>query len=128
MVTNSEATQERGGQRMQDFIFARELAEVYLLLDHLSGRSDKSLTSLMGDGEEKAGNGWIQKICEIGWEQRGTAAEQASQAVTLLLAKDRLNGAAKPANGASIAFTLLVAGDDDGPAVQPKQLVGLGIG
>jgi hypothetical protein len=125
VAMSGELTQVHGGQRMQDFIFARELAEVYLLLDHLSGRSDKSLTSLIGDGEEKTGNGWIQKICEIGWEPKGTVAEQASQAVTLLLAKDRLNSVAKPANGASIAFTLLVTGDDDGPAVQPKYPFGL---
>jgi hypothetical protein len=124
MATSDEVTQERGAQRMQDFFFARELAEVYLLLDHLSGRSDKTLTSLIDDGKEKAGNGLIRKVCEIGWQPRGTASEQAGQAVTLLLAKDRLNTAAKPANGASIAFTLLVAGDDDGVAVQPKYALG----
>jgi hypothetical protein len=39
--------------------------------------------------------------------------ELAAQAATLLMAKDKLNFTAKPANGASIAFTLLVAGDDD---------------
>jgi hypothetical protein len=124
MATSDEVAQERGGQRIQDFIFARQLAEVYLLLDHLSGRSDKKLTSVIGDGEEKAGKDWIQKICEIGWQPKGTAAEQADQAVILLQAKDLLNAAAKPANGASIAFTLLVTGDDDGPAAQPKYALG----
>ena len=60
MVTGTEDTHERG--QMQDFIFARELAEVYLLLDHLSGRSDKSLAAAIGGGEDKAGIEWIEKI------------------------------------------------------------------
>ena len=89
---------------IQHFIFARELAEVYLLLDHLSGRSDKGLADLNSDG-------MITKICNIGWPPKGTDVEQAEQAAILLMARDRLNTQAKPANGASIAFTLLVAGD-----------------
>ena len=125
MAMSEEAAQERGGERMQDFIFSRELAEVYLLLDHLSGRSDKSLASAIGDGEDRVGSDWIEKICEIGWPPKGTSVEQAAQAATLLLAKDRLNAAAKPANGASIAFTLLVAGDDDAAATPSKHAGGL---
>jgi hypothetical protein len=100
-------------KRMQDFIFTRELAEVYLLLDHISGRADKSLLAAVGGGDVKIGEDWIQKICQIGWPPKGTEFEQAQQAATLMMAKDRLNAAAKPANGATIAFTLLVAGDDD---------------
>jgi hypothetical protein len=93
---------------------------VYLLLDHLSGRSDKSLTAAIGDGKDDTGSEWIQKICAIGWPPKGTAVEQSAQAATLLLAKDRLNAAAKPANGASIVFTLMVAGDDDVTAAQSR--------
>jgi hypothetical protein len=107
-------------RRMQDFIFARELAEVYLLLDHVSERSDKSLAKAFGDEPASSGVS-IQAICEIGWPPKGSTAEQAQQAKTLLLAKDLLNAAAKPANGASIAFTLLVAGDDEEPAVPKKR-------
>lgn len=114
MVTEAEPRPDR----MQDFIFARELAEVYLLLDYLSGRSNKSLAAAIGDGADDAGNAWIKKICAIGWPPKGTQTEQAEQAATLLLAKDKLNSAAKPANGASIAFTLLVAGDDDATALR----------
>jgi hypothetical protein len=112
MAADGEAAQERGQERMQDFIFARELAEVYLLLDHLSGRSDKRLTEAFGEKADNPENVTIRKICEIGWPPKGTAIEQGEQAETLLLAKDRLNAAAKPASGASIAFTLMVAGDD----------------
>jgi len=102
--------------KMSHFIFSRELAEVYLLLDHLSGRSDKSLLAAMGDGDSKKGEEWIANICKIGWPPDGSNTQQASDAATLLLAKDRLNAAAKPANGTSIAFSVLVAGDESATA------------
>jgi hypothetical protein len=117
MATTDVVTQDPA-PRIQDFIFARELAEVYLLLDHLSGRSDKTLTTVIT--EEK-----IKEICEICWPPKGTAFEQAAQAATLMLAKDALNTAAKPANSASIAFTLMVVGDEDPTAVQRKRALGL---
>jgi hypothetical protein len=134
------------------FILQRELAEVYLLLDYLSGRSDKNLsTAFNGAGlpptavaseagnpkppENAAGaasggqpaagaNGggmtnlsqqWISKICEIKWppDEKKSRPDLAAQASTLLIAKDHLNSAAQPANGESIAFSVLVAGDDE---------------
>jgi hypothetical protein len=102
----------RGPERIQDFIFARELSEVYLLLDHVSGRSDKSLAAITGESVEDEAD-WIARICEIGWPPTGTVIQRAAQAAILLRAKDRLNAAAKPATGATIAFTLLVAGEDN---------------
>ena len=65
MAGSGDGTQEHGRERIRDFICARELAEVYLLLDHLSGRSDKSLAAAIGGGEDTAGNDWIEKICKI---------------------------------------------------------------
>jgi hypothetical protein len=118
--TTGEANQERGPDQIQNFIFARELAEVYLLLDHLSGLSDKGLAGAFGDGGEKA----IKEICEIAWPPKGTSAERATQAAALLTARDRLNAAAKPANGRSIAFTLLVVGDEAATAVRPDHARG----
>jgi hypothetical protein len=115
MASIDDGTLESGWQRVQDFIFARELAEVYLLLDYLSGRSDKSLTAAIGDGKPEDGRLWIEEICKIGWPPKGSFVEQGAQAATLLLAKDRLNAVAQPANGASIVFTLMVAGDDEAP-------------
>lgn len=55
----------------------------------------------------------IAKICEIGWPSKVHGVEEAKQAETLFLAKDKLNAAAKPANGASIAFTLMVVGEEN---------------
>lgn len=140
---------------MQSFFFDSELAEVYLLLDFVSGRADKNLSTAFNSAgmppeslkpvEQKTadpttsngaappltngspassgsafnpGQAWISKICEIRWPPDGTRRELAVQATTLLLAKDHLNNAAQPANGASIAFSLLVAGDDEFRAEQ----------
>jgi len=91
--------------QIRDFIFVRELSEVYLLLDFISGRWDKGL--------EPDVQMLIKEICEIGWPPEDGPATQAHQAAILLQAKDKLNAAAKPANGATIAFTLLVVGEDD---------------
>lgn len=99
---------ERGGSRpldIRDFIFVRELAEVYLLLDHISGRWDKPL-----DAE---GEALRAAVCRIGWPPDGSRIDAAEQATTLLRAKDRLNALARPACGATIAFTLLVVGEED---------------
>jgi hypothetical protein len=119
--TTGEANQERSPDQIQNFIFARELAEVYLLLDHLSGVSDKGLAGAFGDGVEKAG---IKEICEIAWPPKEKPAERATQAAVLLTARDRLNAAAKPANGRSIAFTLLAVGDEAATAVRPDHARG----
>lgn len=91
--------------QIRDFIFVRELSEVYLLLDFISGRWDKGLAPDV--------QALITEICEIGWPPEAGQASQAYQAAILLQAKDKLNAAAKPANGATIAFTLLVVGEDD---------------
>ena len=101
------------GSHMQDFVFARELAEVYLLLDNVSMSTGKSLPAA-----PKAGPGepldLIEQICQIGWPPTGSTADRARQAAVLIQARDTLNGAAAPATGATIAFTLLVAGEGGG--------------
>ena len=99
---------------IQDFIFVRELSEVYLLLDHISGRWDKTLyaESKSKTPDYPSEPDWIDQICEIGWPPTGSEVEHAQQAARLLRAKDRLNEAAKPASGATIAFTLMVIGED----------------
>jgi hypothetical protein len=104
--------------RIQDFIFSRELAEVYLLLDHLSGCSDKSIAAALSNGKETDGEERLKTICTIAWPPNGTPVEQAIQASALLSARDSLNAAVKPANGHSIAFTLLVIGDEGETAAE----------
>ncbi|MES2319126.1 MAG: hypothetical protein V4631_16740 [Pseudomonadota bacterium] len=101
-----------GEGHIQDFIFVRELSEVYLLLDHISGRWDKSLYRAQPDQPERRDPNWIETICKIGWPVQGTKVEVADQAAVLLRAKDRLNAVARPATGATVAFTLMVVGED----------------
>ncbi len=98
---------------MQDFIFARELAEVYLLLDNVSMSTGKSLPAAPKAGPDQPQD-LIEQICRIGWPPTGSTADRAHQAAVLLRARDTLNSAAAPATGATIAFTLLVAGEDGG--------------
>jgi hypothetical protein len=102
--------------KFQSFIFNRELAEVYLLLDHLSGRPDKDLigdakTSPLGQGDGKNPIDWIREVANIVWPPTGADKDQAAQAATLIKVRDYLNRQAAPATGATIAFTLLVAGE-----------------
>ena len=101
-------------RRIQDFIFSRELSEVYLLLDFLSGRSDKSLAAAFDGLEGYSGSDFVERICEIPWPPKPEEPQlNAKAAAILMLAKDQLNRAARPSSGSSIGFSLLVAGDRD---------------
>ncbi|WP_028102443.1 hypothetical protein [Pseudoduganella violaceinigra] len=97
-------------QRIEDFIFVRELNEVFLLLDHISGRWDKSFYNFHNhdDGEPH-----IDELCAIGLTPPDNDQQRVAQAVKVLCAKDRLNAVARPATGLTIAFTLLVVGEDN---------------
>ncbi|MDV3456559.1 hypothetical protein RZN05_06145 [Sphingomonas sp. HF-S4] len=111
---------DEGGD-IQDFILARELAEVYLLLDHISSTQAKSVPMILDDdpvfgtSEAQMQRGWIEQICEIAWpprpEDRPSAREEARNAAKLIRAKDLLNNRAFPATGATIAFTVMMAGE-----------------
>ena len=100
---------------IQDFIFTRELAEVYLLIDNVSTAESKNFPTIAADDPVFGSpdrKSWLQQVCEIGWPPAGSAVEQALQATKLIRARDMLNQAAAPATGATIAFTLLVSGED----------------
>lgn len=113
---------------IQDFIFVRELCEVYLLLDHISGRWDKTFPptapGVAPDALLANDSVSVEAICKIGWPVVGNPVERAQQAATLLLAKDRLNAASKPANGATIAFTLMVVGEENRQIVRSPNAKG----
>jgi len=107
---------EQGGGDIQDFILARELAEVYLLLDNISSARAKEIPDnadpIFGRNKDKT---WLEQICEITWPPVPVdRAQEAANAAKLLRAKDILNLAAAPATGASIAFTLTVVGEYTG--------------
>lgn len=110
---SSKPSDENGSaacRRIEDFIFVRELNEVFLLLDHISGRWDKSLYNFHNhdDGEPH-----IDELCAIGLTPPDSDEQRVAQAVRLLCAKDKLNAAARPATGLTIAFTLLVVGEEN---------------
>lgn len=110
MSSNPEENGSAACQRIEDFIFVRELNEVFLLLDHISGRWDKSLYNFhsLDDGEPH-----IDELCAIGLTAPESEQQRVAQAVKVLCAKDKLNAAARPATGLTIAFTLLVVGEDN---------------
>ena len=95
--------------RLEEFIFVRELYEVFLLLDHISGRWDKSLRDETGADPALI----IGTICEIGLAPATDPGLRLAQAVALMRAKDMLNAVARPATGLTVAFTILVVGEED---------------
>jgi hypothetical protein len=110
MSSNADENGSLACQRIEDFIFVRELNEVFLLLDHISGRWDKSLYNFNNhdDGEPH-----IDELCAIGLAPPDSDEQRVAQAVKVLCAKDKLNAVARPATGLTIAFTLLVVGEEN---------------
>lgn len=95
--------------KLEEFIFVRELYEVFLLLDHISGRWDKVLRTT---GSEKSPS-IIETICKIGLTPATDPQLRLQQAVDLMCAKDALNAIARPATGLTVAFTILVVGEEN---------------
>ena len=101
---------------LQDEMFWRDLNEVHLLMDYVSGRADKSLNDMTkvpdpvpGGKDALKPQEAIHRVCMIRFPPVGTAEDKADQAALLLLVKDQLNALAFPARGLSIAFTSLFA-------------------
>ena len=101
------------------FVLDRELSEVHLLLDYLSSCPDRtvprSLTPAQTCCGHKAGEDedWLVKLCEISWPPQTLDTATFQRAALLIRAKDALNRLAYPASGATIAFTMLVAQEDN---------------
>ena len=95
--------------KLEEFIFVRELYEVFLLLDHISGRWDKVLRTNGSDTSPSI----IQTICDIGLTPATDPKKRLQQAVDLMCAKDSLNAIARPATGLTVAFTILVVGEEN---------------
>jgi hypothetical protein len=103
---------------IEQVIFKRELNEVYLLLDFISGRADRSLVDLKplpGPGADDASpllspSAVVSVVCQLRYPPTGSAVVNANEAAFLLRVKDALNRLAYPAGGFSIAFTSLFIG------------------
>jgi hypothetical protein len=103
----------------QEELFFRDLAEVHLLMDFISGREDKSLDGLKGvpiankTGKlkpAKSSQHVVEQICRITYPPHGSVDKRAEQAALMLAVKDRLNFLASPARGMTVSFTAMFAG------------------
>lgn len=122
---------------LRTVFLTRTAAEVYLLLDFLSGRADRSLyptreeqlrsfahgqaTAPKADTVDRTDHTEIERdladptrlvkrTMRIGFSPEAATASFESDAAFLMRARDMLNSRAAPATGATIAFTALVAG------------------
>ena len=104
---------------LEELIFKQDLNEVHLLIDFVSGRADRSLSTLSmrdpGDPAKTMTSGEIIKaIAEMRYPPKGTDAVNARNAAILLVAKDQLSALATPATGLTIAYTRLFIGEEAG--------------
>lgn len=109
------------GQGAHDLeeLFRREVSEVYLLLDHISGRPDRALSELDGKIPDPDGDGVevmsyndiIKRVSDIKYDYN--RENKGKDAAFLLALKDYLNTMAFPAKGMTIAFTTLFSEKDN---------------
>jgi hypothetical protein len=113
---------------LQYELFWRDLNEVHLLMDYVSGHADKSLAQLVDvpnpdDPKNKLDpEAVVQEICKIRFPPLEGAITRARQASLLLTTKDRLNLLAAPASGMTVAYTSMFSGIS--LAVQPRRWSG----
>jgi hypothetical protein len=105
------------------YILRRARSEVHLLLDNLSASPDTTISALTAGGRPvELDEKWLEEVCRITWPPNtpgATPRSLADQAALLIRAKDYLNSLAKPASGASIAFTLMVTQERIAAEVKP---------
>lgn len=111
-----------GNPEIGDFI-EKEKAEVYLLMDFLSGRANTKIrdekisialpmSSPGPTSPQIVEKSLIDAVCEVRWPpEQADRKSMADTASILLKARDRLCEIASPASGASIAFTTFVTND-----------------
>jgi hypothetical protein len=116
LSTDADSTPRPEEEALQREMFWRELNEVHLLMDFVSGRADKSLSDMSGipdpanPAELLKWHDAVQQVCNIRFPPVGSPASKARQAALLLSVKDKLNGLADPARGISVAFTSMFSG------------------
>jgi hypothetical protein len=96
----------------REALIERDLNDVYLLMDYLSGRPDRCISDLTmpNPADPAKPLNLVDEVCLIRWPLKKEQTAHAAQAATLFKARDRLNQMANPANGATIAYTILVLG------------------
>ncbi|MFN3389361.1 MAG: hypothetical protein ACK40O_10555 [Allosphingosinicella sp.] len=111
----------------QVFILSRELSEVHLLLDNISADPDATISALSHrEPPQGLPADWLDQVCRISWPPDPSNRKKADQAALLIRVKDYLNRLAKPASGATIAFTVMVTQkEDDGDVAAPERRPGV---
>ncbi|MGF6778293.1 hypothetical protein [Paraburkholderia sp. GAS334] len=122
-ITNAPVIEAEPGT-FDELIFKRDLNEVHLLLDFISGRPDVHITDL-GDvrfPDRNGANGaflsayqLIKRICEMRYPPQAVqdATDKADNSALLLSVKDKLNAIAYPASGVTIAYTYIFLAETD---------------
>ena len=118
-----QAANQKSMAESRNALIGRDLNDIYLLLDHLSGRPDRHVSTLQLDQPNKRywkdppdssekpfiTRNLIQSVCEIEWPPNDPNSRySAIAATTLFTARDILNDIAAPASGMTIAFTIMV--------------------
>jgi len=125
-MVDSVATRKDGN--FDELIFKRELNEVYLLLDFISGRHDAHIWNLdvdipvKGDTNRKeTAFDLYRLISTMRYPPSGSSdtEDKAYNATVLLYVKDKLNNIAAPARGMTIAYTYLYLAEELPPMVDP---------
>ena len=126
---NVTAPARAAGQH-QELVFRRELAEVYVLLDFISGRPDAHLWAIDFDIPQESGSGaketsfdLYRRIVQMRYppDPKTTLGENAYNATVLLYVKDKLNSTAAPARGMTIAYTYIYLGEDGRSHSHPER-------
>ena len=113
---------------LDELIFKQDLNEVHLLIDFISGRADRSLSTLsmphpttpdktMTSGEI------VEAISKMRYPPpEGTPVINAQNAAILLQAKDKLSALAAPAKGVTIAYTTMFIDAEAGGSIVSRAI------
>jgi hypothetical protein len=101
-------------QLLDELVFKRDLNEAHLLMDFVSGRTDRSLDQLsmldpLTPGKTLSSSDIVRKITTLRYPPQGDASTKSDNAAFLLIAKDHLSGLARPARALTIAYTIMFA-------------------
>src|SRR5579862_8317387 len=108
---------------IEELIFKQDLNEVHLLIDFVSGRADRSLTTVTmpnpsQPGETMTSGQIVESISKMRYPPpQETPVINAQNAAILLMAKDRLSALAAPARGLTIAYTTMFIDAESGRSI-----------
>jgi len=101
-------------RRIDELVFKRDLNETYLLMDFVSGRTDRSLDQLtmidpMDSKTRLSSIEIVKRVAALRYPPDPDPSVKSENAALLLVAKDHLSGLARPARALTIAYTIMFA-------------------